>query len=401
MQLQPFLELGKQITDSSLCGINIHDKKYRSILLSGETGYKAISSGAAMDEESTPEYGYCEIEDLSADSRYKDHHYVSGVPYLRHFFSIKLTTYYGKDVGTLSVAGSKAKRLTRDQKVQFKLLSHAVMAAIEGEYNLQKSFLESDAMKVKLQRLNHDVRSPINGITGLADLLIEESDEEAVRISDIVMIKESALSIIDIITGVLEKTKTIPSSQKTLSYVLEKTRGLYSPLAQNKDVSFTLSNQSEKVAGLPYDFSNALLRVIGNLVSNAIKFTPEGGSVDVIFDEVRESKSVQLKIVVKDTGSGMSMDQIRSFNSGEPVSRSGGQSGEKSFGLGLQHVHQMVSEMQGSVTIEGDKGSGNSFTVVLPVPERAGSGNDPEPSVNVEYSKPSENGESKVRNVVD
>jgi len=404
MRLQPFLELGKQITDSPLCEIDIIDGNYQWLLAHKETSFEIASTSNTIYDDTLMKSGSHEVEDLSIDSRYLNHQYVKGAPFLRHYFGVKLTTSGGKDIGTMSVSDPVAKRLTKEQKVQFKLLSHAVMMTIESEYSQQYTTEELGALKSNLQRLNHDVRSPINGITGLADLIIGETDNVNVRTRDILLIKESARSIIDIINDVAtagaqevnevrkEKSTTV---MKPLSYVLDKIEKLFNPLAQNKNVTLSLSNEADSEIELPYQFSIKLLRIVGNLVSNAIKFSPKYGTVHILFTDTGNSNPAILDISVNNTGESMSSEQIQSFNSGDPVARTNGHGGAQSFGLGLQHVYQMVAEEGGSVDVENREVSETSFSIILPVPEVNMKTEKKKPFVNIGYAKPTVNGKDK------
>ncbi len=376
MKLQSFVELAKQITDSSICVINIIDDGYQWALADNETEVKEAPQIYSVCHDTLQKNGAHEIEDLSNQSRYKNLSYVKGIPWLRYYLGIKLTTSTGKDIGTISVLDSIPKRIPKKQKEQFKILAHAVMMTLESEFNLRNISGELDTFRDNLHKLNHDVRSPISGIIGMADLLIEDIEEVNIQAArDIKMIKESAQSIADIITGVLatwdgDKNNEKLLKSKTLSNLLEKIEAIYNPLAQNKYVTLSLKNQMDREIRVPYNFSVKLLRIIGNLVSNAIKFSPINGSVEVIFSGTSKRQQTFLNITVKNTGESLSSEQVTSFNNGNPVARSNGHSGEKSFGLGLQHVYQMVSEEGGSISIEAGKSSGTTtFSIILSLPQ--------------------------------
>ncbi len=402
MKLKPFIELGKQITRSPLCEIDIIDWDYQWIVTDNESDYRVNAQRTTVFNDTLRKNGSLEIEDLSKDSRYKDLYYVEGKPHLRYYFGVKLTSSAGKDVGTISVLDSFSKRITKQQKVQFKLLAHAVMMAIESESSHHSISGELDLLKKNLQRLNHDVRSPINGITGLADLMmdIESGKEQNVSIRDILMMKEAAQSIVDIVSGALangcpkskSKKEELPDS-RLLADVLKKIEKLFNPLAKKKSVTLSLTNQVNKKERVPYSFSIKLLRIVGNLVSNAIKFSPENETVDVIFKNDCKRNPVILDITVKNAGKSMTSEQIQSFTSGDAVARMNGKQKASGFGLGLQHVHQMVSEEGGSATAERRKRSGTIFSIIIPVPEGDRvPAEKPAPFVNIGYAKPTVNG---------
>jgi signal transduction histidine kinase len=104
------------------------------------------------------------------------------------------------------------------------------------------------------------------------------------------------------------------------------------------------------------------MTTIRNLASNALKFTEEGGSV-----EIKAKASDQfVKIQISDTGVGMTKEKLdRLFNLGDAKSTYG-TSGEKGLGLGLQLVYEFVGLNQGTVKVESEEGKGTIFTILLP-----------------------------------
>lgn len=249
------------------------------------------------------------------------------------------------------------------------------------ERNNKRISQKIEALGDSLQKLNHDVRSPINGIIGLADLLIEDKEHVKVRTKDIIMIKESAETIIDIIDGVLSgidgnQTSGKKQEKKDISVVINKIKRLYNPVAYKKGISLKFTGEAEGIVKISHKQSVKLLQIIGNLVSNAIKFTPENGTIEITTAGISERDRVGLSISVEDNGTSMSADQTKSFNTSQPVQRSTGTNGEVSFGLGLKHVKQLVSGENGTISVSSEPGKGTKFNIYLPVePEEEVSSN--------------------------
>jgi signal transduction histidine kinase len=373
LNLAPYAELAKLITNSPVCEIDIMDKNYHGILQDIETDSEMAPLRKNAGYETIRKNVAHEIVDFSKISKYKNLAGVKGPPWLRHYFGVKLTTSAGKVIGTLSVFDSVSKRISKVQKVQFKLLAHSLMMTIESEFRHRIASEELDTLRDHVKKLNHDVHSPVSGIIMMADLLIEDIEEVKVQALDIQMIKESAQSIVDIINGVMaswdaDKNKEKLLKSVPLSNVLDKIETLYKPLAQNKNLSLSVINQTDINLRVPYYFSIKLVRIIGNLVSNAVKFSPENGSVEVLISRQSKLNRSMLNITISNSGKSISLKQIAAFNSGDPVARSNETDGEMGFGLGLQHVHQMITEEGGSVTIETENGSGTRFSISLPLP---------------------------------
>ncbi|CAN5378446.1 hypothetical protein BH23BAC3_BH23BAC3_19640 [soil metagenome] len=234
-----------------------------------------------------------------------------------------------------------------------------------------KLSIKLEALKDTLHKLNHDVRTPINGIIGLTNLMIEDKDRVVVRTSDISMIKDSAESIIDMIDEVLaEKDLTLKArafpDYREITSVLDHIKRLYMPAAYEKGITLSFNCQINAPEKIPKNLATKLLQIIGNLISNAIKFTPTKGTIKILVSTCSDKKGKLLQICVEDNGICMSSDQTRAFNEGMSIERSVGTKGEKSFGLGLKHVKQMVTEEKGDISVSSAE-KGTRFSVLLPI----------------------------------
>ncbi|MFU8861958.1 MAG: sensor histidine kinase [Cyclonatronaceae bacterium] len=234
--------------------------------------------------------------------------------------------------------------------------------------------LKSDQLEKSIKNLNHDLRSPLGGITGMIDILLfKKEDKLVVDASELNVIRESAQSILNLINATVETAGAQKKSEKhlyideLLSSAMMEINRLYSPMAKNKDISLSLRTHIDKEIRLFPGFFSNLIQVVGNLVANAIKFTTAGGSVDVYSTLITEGHHSLLYITVTDTGKGLSPDQVSAFNDGKPVSRSAGTNGEESFGIGLKHVREMVSDDAGHIEVKSKKGSGTTFSLTCPL----------------------------------
>lgn len=264
-----------------------------------------------------------------------------------------------------------------EQKNQLRNIARLVdeKKELENKYVLLSSKL--DHLKKRMHNLNHDLRSPLGGITGMIDLMIiEGKDQIEVQTSDLIMIKESVQSLMNLINDTLQTGDTqknlngSKSTDKTLSSVLMEINRIYHPMAQNKGLSLSLRTYIDEEIQLSPDFFINLIQVTGNLVSNAVKFTPSNGSVEVVFTLDTDEDHNKLNMTVSDTGKSMSSDQVSAFNQGKPVARSMGTNGEQGFGIGLQHVKKLVSEEGGHISVKSEKGSGTTFSLSCPLPDK-------------------------------
>ena len=108
---------------------------------------------------------------------------------------------------------------------------------------------------------------------------------------------------------------------------------------------------------------NMTYTIFRNLISNALKFTPENGEITIKCSSENENA----KIEVGDTGIGMSQDKVDAIFQFDSKKSTYGTSGEKGLGLGLQLVHEFVEENKGTIEVRSEEGKGTTFIVRLPL----------------------------------
>lgn len=151
-----------------------------------------------------------------------------------------------------------------------------------------------------------------------------------------------------------EQPNISPCRISTIAHILETE---FIPIAMNKGLSLTMSNNAEAVV---LTDKERILQIGNNLISNAIKFTEKGDvTLTMNYDDG------MLKIVVEDTGTGMTEEeQQRVFCAFERLSNATTKDG---FGLGLTIVQRIVTLLGGTIRLESEKGKGSSFTVEIPM----------------------------------
>lgn len=218
--------------------------------------------------------------------------------------------------------------------------------------------------------LSHDLRSPLTTLKGFLGLLIDNSDamskEELHKYA--INIRNSVTTSLDLIDNTLfwslSQTGNIQYSPTVVAVapVLEKIKGLYQLTAEKKQIAMNFAPVNGLAVRADENMVYVLLR---NLVSNAIKFTPEKNSIHV--DAFQENEHVVIK--VKDSGVGMTSEEINKiFMLDNPMVKKG-TSSEKGTGLGLLLCKKFIELNNGKLLIESKEGKGSSFTVVLPAAE--------------------------------
>ncbi|TDW97503.1 tetratricopeptide repeat-containing sensor histidine kinase [Dinghuibacter silviterrae] len=212
----------------------------------------------------------------------------------------------------------------------------------------------------------HDLRNPIAGISGITNLLgeserINEEDRQMLA-----LIQHSCSQLLRLIHELLEsksnpETRRMSMSWCDMSALLEECVALLQVKAEEKRQQIKLSGLSS--ATLLAD-RNKMWRVLNNLLTNAIKFSPEKSVIRV--SALRQEHN--LLITVTDQGIGIPEDMREKIFDAFGGARRSGTQGEQSFGLGLSICRQIVEAHGGSIWFDSEPGQGTTFYVTLPMP---------------------------------
>lgn len=207
----------------------------------------------------------------------------------------------------------------------------------------------------------HDLRTPISHISGKAQLLMEDAGDPQAAAADILESCEKMLSIVNAnveITNNYTGAGEPPAHETDFSKAVSDAVELFSPVAEMKGVSLSAEITSRPVTLNAH--VHKLQQLVGNLVDNAIKFTPSGGKVKVTLSETR----AHAVLAVADNGVGIAeADQPRIYDRffrADPARSTPGS------GLGLSLVHAIVTFYGGSIDCASSPGAGTVFTVALP-----------------------------------
>jgi signal transduction histidine kinase/ligand-binding sensor domain-containing protein len=215
--------------------------------------------------------------------------------------------------------------------------------------------------------LSHDLRSPLTTLKGFLGLLVDDTD--AISKEDLrkyaATIRLSVANSLDLIDNTLywslSQTGNIQCIPGTvfLEAIFDKIKGLYELTAEKKKISLHFPDLNGIAV---HADENMVYVVLRNIISNAIKFSPEGKSIRV--GAMQQGALVVIQI--KDEGIGMTADEINKiFEFDNPVQKRGTAS-EKGTGLGLLLCKKFIEANQGRLLIESQEGSGSEFTVILP-----------------------------------
>ena len=213
-----------------------------------------------------------------------------------------------------------------------------------------------------LAHVTHDLRTPLTGIIGFAEVLQEETDGQLERFAT--LIEQSARRSESMVESLLELSRLQSNAHEVENKPLD-----VSPIVS--DVIDMIAHRAEAHSvDLHWEAPTAPLRacadeagierVVENLVGNAIKYSEAGDEVTVELTSNRSEQRVMLD--VRDTGMGIDPDFLPHLF--EPFTR--GISDDEGSGLGLAIAHEFVEKMDGTITVHSELGEGTHFRVVLP-----------------------------------
>ena len=242
------------------------------------------------------------------------------------------------------------------------------------EEELEKAAIEArmanEAKTRFLFYMSHDIRTPMNAIIGFADLLEKHLDDKKRVIDYISKIKHSSSFLLSLINYVLEMAR-IESGKATLKTETGDLKNLvndvFEPSNKKKKLQYTCNLKVEN----PYVHCDKtkLREILLNVISNSIKYTPEGGSVTVDITEEghdAEKKVSFYRFTIEDTGIGMSKEYLPHIF--EEFSRENTSTESKVIGtgLGLPIVKSLVDLMGGTIEVSSEVAVGTKTIIILP-----------------------------------
>ncbi len=270
-------------------------------------------------------------------------------------------------IGSLFLKNRKATKVLLEQKAQIENQKEDIHRKNDQLLNRNRKLKELNEKKSSLvQMLAHDLRSPLSQITGMSDLAAKSAkvdDEEKELILGIQSGAErmnkmiSKLLDFEVVEGRQEVLRERISSSSMVKEVYDR----YKSEALSKKLEFFFDPGKKEIV-LETDHL-MLLQVLENLVSNAIKFSEEGGLV-VLSSQVEEKEVV---FHVKDEGPGFTKTDLKGMYSPFKKLSAKPTAGEVSTGLGLSIVKKCVEELGGKIQVETEEGKGTNFMVALPI----------------------------------
>jgi two-component system sensor histidine kinase ChiS len=272
------------------------------------------------------------------------------------------------DILLANTAGSVSDNYVSQISFQLFIFAMAVLVIMQWIRNDRERAQLESSLRFKnrvLSVIAHDLKNPIASVAQFADLLGSKpqlSSKSHVRNA----LRESSQAALTLLENLLywgrsesERLSITPESIE-MNEVVKDVVSLYQHMALQKELDFS----SEVKPGVSAFADPVLINtVLRNLVSNAIKFTPRGGKVQI--RAWQEQKSVFCSVT--DTGVGLSAEYLERLETEGYLESSAGTDQEIGTGLGLQLIKDMLEKNNGTLNIESKSNVGSTFTFTLPV----------------------------------
>lgn len=281
----------------------------------------------------------------------------------------------GDEFEELSHAFNRMLRHLVTVQDELKNVNHDLDGKVDELAHVNLQLYEMNNLKDEfLATMSHELRTPLNSILGFSDVLAEANNLEDKQHRYVSNIQTSGRHLMALINDILDLAK-IESGKMELQLVqfdladfIERQVSIMQPLADRKNIELThsVSAELEDV----FQDRGKLQQILNNLLSNALKFTPEGGRVSV---RVRPQDDELMEILVIDTGVGIRLEDqeqvFEKFRQGKavPGQRDAITREYGGTGLGLSIVKELTRLLGGEVFLESEFGKGSTFGIRIPI----------------------------------
>jgi len=317
---------------------------------------------AVWDEDRPARLTQAELE---AHSRWQGE--TAGQPPLRGWLAAPLAARTGRNLGLIQLSDkSDGGDFTGEDEAILVQLAQMASAVIENARLYEEAREAARAREEVLAVVSHDLRTPLSVVSTAATVLAEPSLPQERRTDLIERIERAVERMTGLIRDLLDVARleagrlVIDAARVEVEPLLDEVCHLFRLSADERSVALSCHVADDGVSAVAGD-RDRLLQVLQNLVDNALKFTPEGGSVKLW----ASSAGASVRFSVADSGPGIPADEVPHLFDRFWQSRGGGRPAGGT-GLGLAIVRGIVEAHGGTVWVESEEGRGTTFHFTLP-----------------------------------
>ena len=348
--------------------------------------------GVELVESDKPYYlGYCPIENNNTmliciveksvvDNVLKDYQKTIGfTTLLMAVFILLLFAGLFYSISRRRLADQKAEYEKRNNEIQIQALREMQVAnkKLKKAKDIATEALQTaeNANKAKtdfLSNMSHDIRTPMNAIIGMTSLIRHDAGNKAKVIEYADKIDISSQHLLGIINDVLDMSK-IEAGKTVFKYTdfsildfITELNTIFHSQIDEKNQTLTIIKENIRHEWVNGDQVH-LMQIFSNLVSNAVKYTQEGGKIQFLVEECETKSSVYAKyrFLVSDNGMGMSADFKDTIFDAFTRAESSMTNKIQGTGLGMAITKNLVEAMGGTIDVESELGQGSCFEVLI------------------------------------
>jgi len=269
----------------------------------------------------------------------------------------------------------KRKRLILYISVLGLLASTILLIAIYRSYRHKRKanqlLKEMDELKTKLySNITHELRTPLTLILGPLEQMLSKKINKIPDRRQVKMMRKNAQSLLKLVNEMLDLAKIDAKSLKLeirevdVAKLVRTCFAYFASMAQQKNIDYKIQGCSKKFVS--FTDPSKLEKIINNLVSNAVKFTPKNGKI-VCIAEFHQNRSHSLEITVEDTGKGIPANELgKIFDRFHQVKDEEVNTNTGS-GIGLSLTNELINLMHGKIEVSSTPGEGSTFKVTIPL----------------------------------
>ena len=224
-----------------------------------------------------------------------------------------------------------------------------------------------------LQRMSHDIRTPINGIRGMVNMADHYADDMEKQTEYRTKVKEASNLLLELVNDVLDMSKlesgevVLEESPFNLSSIFREVFGVIEQMAAEQNIRIVWEKKEiiyQDLIGSP----GYVKRVMMNILSNAVKYNRENGQIYVSCIEIpsEQPEMTTMEFVCRDTGVGMSDEFQKHIFEPFAQEHTGSRTKFAGTGLGMPITKKLVKKMGGTISFESEKGVGTTFVIRIP-----------------------------------
>jgi signal transduction histidine kinase/ligand-binding sensor domain-containing protein/DNA-binding response OmpR family regulator len=238
---------------------------------------------------------------------------------------------------------------------------------------------EADKMKSRFfANISHEFRTPLTLIEGPAEKIVSKTTDESI-VKDAGIIKNNSKRLLQLVNQLLDLSKLEAGKMKleaSKNNIVSFVKGIalsFESLTEEKDITLEIKSKEESIE--VYFDKEKMLKVLSNILSNSLKFTPENGRITINIStnfpadssDIKEPKADYVEIKIKDTGIGIPQEEIpRLFDRFYQVDSSFTKE-HQGAGIGLALVKELVELHHGSISVQSEVEQWTEFTICIPL----------------------------------